>query len=130
MGLASGNIEEWYDAHDKKRQPSMLRGFLDRMEVTSQERPFVVKAIVDLFLEMRKRTLSTVAHQEANLVTSHRQDHKAQQRVEIVLRGSVADEEEGDANEVNECPQQVLRAVQANYGEADSLFERKGRHSR
>jgi hypothetical protein len=73
---------------------------------------------------MRRRT---AAHGEANLVTSHRQDHKAQHPVEVVLRGSVADEEEGDANEVNECPQQELRAVQANDGEADSLFEGKGR---
>ena len=70
---------------------------------------------------MRRRTF--VRQEEANLVSRHCEDRCAQHHVKIVLRGAVENEEEGDSNKVDECPQKDLRNVQANYRVTNSLFD-------
>jgi len=45
--------------------------------------------------------------------------------VDPVLRWTVADEEERDTNEMDECAQQDLKTVQGKDGVANSLFKRR-----
>jgi hypothetical protein len=73
------------------------------VDVSSRERPLEVKAIVNLFLRMRRRTF--VRQEGADLVIGHCEDRCAQRQVEIVLRGAVENEEEGNSNKVDECAQ-------------------------
>lgn len=63
-----------------------------------------------------------IATKETNLRSSHRKDGKSYKRMDIILWWSVADEEEGNANKMNERADHDLSNVQSEDSISKGLF--------